>query len=77
MVLLLCPPQHIFAVGAHATPRLCDHQRHLRVHEHPQDIRALPATAVCDIHTGHAADVPVHGGDDRKDAHQRNRQGNS
>lgn len=68
---------HLSAVGAHAAPSLCDHQCHLRVYEHAQDIRALPTTAVCDVHTGHTADVPVHGRDDRQDAHQRDSKGNS
>lgn len=77
LALLPSAHAHISAVGAHAAARLCHHQCHLRVYEHPQDIRALPAAAVCDIHTGHTANVPVYGRDDRKDAHQRNSQGNS
>lgn len=63
------------AVGALPAAGLRHHQCHLCVHEHPQDIRALPSVTVCDVHAGHAAHVPLHRRDDRQDAHQRNHQG--
>lgn len=47
-------------VGALSATGLCHHQCHFCVYEHSQDIRALPSIAVCDIHPGHTADVPVH-----------------
>ncbi len=66
-----------FAVGAHSTAGLCHHQCHLCVYEHPQDVRALPSIAVCDVHTRHTAHVPLHRRDDCQNAHQRNHQGSS
>lgn len=68
----LCP---LPAVGALLAAGLCHHQCHLCVYEHPQDVWALPSIAVCDVHAGHAAHVPLHRRDDRQDAHQRNHQG--
>ena len=62
-------------MGAHAAARLRHPQRDLGVHEHAQDVRALPAAAVCDLHAGHASHVPLHGRDDRQDAHPRHHQG--
>lgn len=60
------------AVGAFSTTSLCHYQCHICVYEHSQDIRALSSTAICDIHTRHTPDVPVHCWDDCQDAHPRN-----
>ena len=69
-----CP---LSAVGALPAAGLCHNQCHLCVYEHPQDIWALPSVAVCDLHAGHTAHVPIHCRDDCQDAHQRNHQGSN
>lgn len=63
-------------MGALITAGLRHNQCYLRVHEHPQDIRALSPAAVRHLHPGHTAHVPLHCRDDRQDAHQGHHQGN-
>lgn len=65
----LCLFLVVSAVGALPPTSLRHHQCNFCVYEHSQDFWALPSTAVCDIHSGYTADVPLHRWDDRQDAH--------
>lgn len=63
------------AVGALSATSLCHYQCDFCVYEHSEDIWALSSFAICNVHTGHTVDVPLHGWNDRQDAHQRDYQG--
>lgn len=67
----------LFSVGSLSAAGVRHNQCHLSVHEHAQNLPALPTPAVRHLHPGHAAHVPLHGRDDRQDAHQGHRQGNA